>query len=188
MVEIEVEFNWDRTGINKDWSVTAWGDKGGVSVNHLNGIESDSLPYVPKGSRSWESSRIGTSSPIRRAVPKAKAKEAEPDFWGGGYDFGIDLSSILSSTFGQEEKKPAKPKKKPMTENQAMAAKEVGEIFSFALAEPVREEKKTPPRPEEPKVEVNYDYVHDEAEVAAMSLGEKAYVRMLAAEKEAIDD
>ena len=70
VVEIEVEFNWDRTGITKDWSVTAWGEKGGVSVNHLSGFESDSLPYVPKGPRAWESSRVGASSPLRKAAPK----------------------------------------------------------------------------------------------------------------------
>ena len=33
-VTIEVEFNWNRPGITKDWSVTAWGESGPVSVTH----------------------------------------------------------------------------------------------------------------------------------------------------------
>ena len=47
--EVEVEFNWEREGITKDWSVTAWGESGGVTVVHNDGLLSDSLPYTPKG-------------------------------------------------------------------------------------------------------------------------------------------
>ena len=46
-VTIEVEFNWNRPGITKDWSVTAWGESGPVSVTHDSGIASDSFPYQP---------------------------------------------------------------------------------------------------------------------------------------------
>ena len=99
-IEIEVELNWDRTGITKDWSVTAWGEKGGVSVNHQDGITSDSLPYVPKDSYSWKSSRVGTTSPVKKVEKKTQPKK---DFWSGGYDFGIDLSAILSNTYGDEK-------------------------------------------------------------------------------------
>ena len=45
---VEVEFNWNRAGITKDWSVTAWGESGPVSVTHDGGIRSDSLPFTPK--------------------------------------------------------------------------------------------------------------------------------------------
>ena len=50
--EVEVEFNWEREGITKDWSVTAWGESGGVTVVHNDGLPSDSLPYTPKRGRS----------------------------------------------------------------------------------------------------------------------------------------
>ena len=46
--EVEVEFNWEREGVTKDWSITAWGEKGAVSVEHSEGIESDALPYQAK--------------------------------------------------------------------------------------------------------------------------------------------
>ena len=48
-VEIEVELNLERKGVSKDWSVTAWGEQGGVTVTHNDGLASDSLPYQPKG-------------------------------------------------------------------------------------------------------------------------------------------
>ena len=52
-VIIEVELNWNRPGITKDWSVTAWGESGPVAVLHNDGIPSDHLPYQPKqGARS----------------------------------------------------------------------------------------------------------------------------------------
>jgi len=47
-VTIEVELNWNRPGITKDWSVTVWGEDGVVAVTHDGGIPSDSLPYQPK--------------------------------------------------------------------------------------------------------------------------------------------
>ena len=54
-VEFEVELNWNRSGITKDWSVTAWGESGPVSVKHSEGIRSDHLPFTPKqGSRALE--------------------------------------------------------------------------------------------------------------------------------------
>ena len=45
---VEVEFNWNRSGITRDWSVTAWGESGPVSVTHDQGIATDSLPFTPK--------------------------------------------------------------------------------------------------------------------------------------------
>ena len=45
---VEVEFNWNRSGITRDWSVTAWGESGPVSVTHDQGIATDSLPFLPK--------------------------------------------------------------------------------------------------------------------------------------------
>ena len=51
--EFEVELNWNRPGITKDWSVTAWGESGFVSVTHSDGIPSQHLPFTPKeGARS----------------------------------------------------------------------------------------------------------------------------------------
>ena len=47
-IEVEVEFNWEREGITKDWSITAWGEVGAVTVEHSDGLKSDSLPYTPK--------------------------------------------------------------------------------------------------------------------------------------------
>ena len=48
-VEILVEFNWARKGVTKDWSVTAWGEIGLVSVRHSEGIESEHFSYTKKG-------------------------------------------------------------------------------------------------------------------------------------------
>ena len=51
--EFEVELNWNRPGITKDWSVTAWGESGSVQVTHSDGIPSEHLPFTPKeGARS----------------------------------------------------------------------------------------------------------------------------------------
>ena len=48
-IEILVEFNWWRTGVTKDWSVTAWGESGAeVTVRHSKGIPSEHFAYTPK--------------------------------------------------------------------------------------------------------------------------------------------
>ena len=33
-IEFLIEFNWQRRGITKDWALTAWGEKGEVSIRH----------------------------------------------------------------------------------------------------------------------------------------------------------
>lgn len=50
--EVEIEFNWDREGITKDWSVTAWGEEGNVTVVHNEGLRSDNMPHASKDSYS----------------------------------------------------------------------------------------------------------------------------------------
>ena len=66
---VEVELNWNRAGITKDWSVTAWGESGGVSVAHDEGYKTDSFPFTPKkGSRT---SRKYSPRPEVYAPPKA---------------------------------------------------------------------------------------------------------------------
>ena len=47
-IEIIVEFNWDRKGITKDWSVTAWGELGEVTVKHSQNIPTKHYAYTPK--------------------------------------------------------------------------------------------------------------------------------------------
>ena len=47
-IEILVEYNWNRRGITKDWSVTAWGDTGEVTVRHSKSIRSEHFAYTPK--------------------------------------------------------------------------------------------------------------------------------------------
>ena len=43
--EVTVILDWNRQGVKKDWSVTAWGTGGkAVSVKHTHGIESDKMP------------------------------------------------------------------------------------------------------------------------------------------------
>ena len=64
-VEIEVELNLDRAGVTKDWSLTAWGVQGGVTVTHNDGLTSDNLPYQPKGGAS-----LPISSPMTPNQPK----------------------------------------------------------------------------------------------------------------------
>ena len=44
-VSIEVELNWNLSGVTKDWSVSAWGEEGGVTVIHDEGYLSDSFPF-----------------------------------------------------------------------------------------------------------------------------------------------
>ena len=53
VIDIEVEFNFDIAGITKDWSVSAWGESGPVTVTHESGSTSDSLPFVPKNAQTW---------------------------------------------------------------------------------------------------------------------------------------
>ena len=55
-VEFEVEINLERKGVSKDWSVTAWGESGNVTLTHNDGLMSDSLPYQPKGGLSLPTS------------------------------------------------------------------------------------------------------------------------------------
>lgn len=41
-----VEFDWAREGITPDWSVTAYAEKGVVSVSHSEGLSSAKLPFL----------------------------------------------------------------------------------------------------------------------------------------------
>ena len=41
-----LEFDWAREGITPDWSVTAYAEKGGVSVSHIEGLASAELPHL----------------------------------------------------------------------------------------------------------------------------------------------
>ena len=46
-VSISAVFDFNNDNVAKDWSVTAWGDKGTLHVYHDKGIESASLPVAP---------------------------------------------------------------------------------------------------------------------------------------------
>ena len=48
-IEIRMELNFERRGITKDWSVTAWGTEGPVQVRHASDIESRHFSYTPNG-------------------------------------------------------------------------------------------------------------------------------------------
>jgi len=41
---IKVYFDWTIKGATRDWSVTAWGTKGSVSVTESNGLKSSKMP------------------------------------------------------------------------------------------------------------------------------------------------
>ena len=43
-----LEFDWGRKDITRDWSITAWAEKGGVSIKYSDGRQSDSLPFIEK--------------------------------------------------------------------------------------------------------------------------------------------
>ena len=43
-----MEFDWQRECITPDWSVTAWAEKGQVTVKHRDGIETDEFPHIKK--------------------------------------------------------------------------------------------------------------------------------------------
>ena len=45
-----LEFDWSRKDITRDWSITAWAEKGGVSITYSDGRASDSLPFMEKTS------------------------------------------------------------------------------------------------------------------------------------------
>ena len=93
-VEIEVELNLERKGVSKDWSVTAWGEQGGVTVTHNDGLASDSLPYQPKGG----SFAIASTSTVQ---PKTKSAAASiptleiPEIYSS---FELDIPEISSNT------------------------------------------------------------------------------------------
>ena len=53
-IEIFVEFNFERRGITKDWSVTAWGTDGRVEVRHSKGYKTKHFSYTPKGGMSMD--------------------------------------------------------------------------------------------------------------------------------------
>jgi len=50
-----LEWDWARESVSPDWSVTAWGKLGEVTVTHEQGIESASLPYISKNGSTEES-------------------------------------------------------------------------------------------------------------------------------------
>ena len=37
-IELLVEFNWNKPGVTKDWSVSVWGEEGAAFVVHTDAI------------------------------------------------------------------------------------------------------------------------------------------------------
>jgi len=46
-----VVFNWNRQGVAKDWSLTAWGTEHSVTVTHDDELESDHMPKTTDENR-----------------------------------------------------------------------------------------------------------------------------------------
>ena len=92
-VQIEVELNWNRPGITKDWSVTSWGESGHVTVLHDDGIPSDHLPYTPRcgGCRAdVKYSKPTSYSSIQAPVPAPEPAYVEPE---PAYDDSLGFGS-----------------------------------------------------------------------------------------------
>ena len=50
--EFTVMLNWNREGVVKDWSLTAWGTQHGVSVTHTDpNLSTDHMPQLSRGNR-----------------------------------------------------------------------------------------------------------------------------------------
>ena len=47
-LKIHGDWNWVDPNYSPDWSMVAWGDKGGLSIKHVNGLESDKLPVLER--------------------------------------------------------------------------------------------------------------------------------------------
>ena len=87
-----LEFDWGRKDITRDWSITAWAEKGGVSVKYSDGRQSDSLPFIEKTSElvipatcyledcssdlSKDSNLLSGSSDIFARIEEIQRKEA----------------------------------------------------------------------------------------------------------------
>ena len=46
-VTVTGDWNWLDPNYSNDWSVTAWGNKGPVTIKHKLGLESDKMPVAP---------------------------------------------------------------------------------------------------------------------------------------------
>mmetsp|Transcript_34745 Transcript_34745/g.42720 ORF Transcript_34745/g.42720 Transcript_34745/m.42720 type:complete len:96 (+) Transcript_34745:1371-1658(+) len=66
---LKIDFDWRNPKDSADWSVVAWGDKGPVGVYHANGLESQSMPFLPDPY---------ASSPDSRPKPKPAPKPPVP--------------------------------------------------------------------------------------------------------------
>ena len=76
--EVEVEFNWEREGITKDWTLTVWGEKGAVTVEHTNpDLTSESFPYTPKSDQAAKTDEPQHSS--RWDIPKLQIPVMEDE-------------------------------------------------------------------------------------------------------------
>ena len=45
---INGDWNWADPNYSPDWSIVAWGDKGGLSLTHAKGLASDKLPLLER--------------------------------------------------------------------------------------------------------------------------------------------
>ena len=46
-IEVDVQLDFNNENLARDWSVTAWGDSGPLTVEHSTGIQSAQLPVAP---------------------------------------------------------------------------------------------------------------------------------------------
>ena len=60
-ITFTADWNWVDANYSKDWSVTAWGSKGNVTITHKNGLNSDKLPYIEPAATTGGTTTGGTT-------------------------------------------------------------------------------------------------------------------------------
>ena len=84
-LEVLVEFNWNKIGVTKDWSVTVWGEVGEVLVIHNDAILSEHFSFTEKGQMDIDNykSNLVVQEPQATVVdseePEPQADEVESE-------------------------------------------------------------------------------------------------------------
>jgi hypothetical protein len=93
-ISVTVELDFSDPKAIRDWSVTAWGDKGAITVRHEDGLASDKLPVIYKngdkrqqnqattdGGNSGKSEGGNNNAPSMIEAPETNEKQKKFNEW-----------------------------------------------------------------------------------------------------------
>ena len=89
-----LEFDWSRDCVTPDWSLTAWAERGALTVKHTDGIPTQRLPYIERtGELQTEPTTVLSVGSVAAPEKSVEVDELQEELNRFVLDFDIDVPS-----------------------------------------------------------------------------------------------